>query len=75
MLPDELPTRIRYVLALMTQLWRAVLRSATRVLLIRRYRGEVELTPPLQGLRGALERVEELASSRGSSHRTSSRMP
>ena len=39
--------------------------SGERVLLIRRYGGEVELTPPLQGLRGALERVEELASEPG----------
>jgi cysteine synthase A len=31
------------------------------VLLIQRYGGEVEITPPLRGLRGALERVDELA--------------
>jgi cysteine synthase A len=39
--------------------------SRERLLLIRRYGGEVELTPPLRGLRGALERVEELASGPG----------
>jgi cysteine synthase A len=34
--------------------------SRERVLLIERFGGEVELTPPLRGLRGALERVDEI---------------
>jgi cysteine synthase A len=35
--------------------------SRERVLMIGRYGGEVELTAPFHGLRGALERVDELA--------------
>lgn len=39
--------------------------SRERVLLIRRYGGEVELTPALRGLKGSLERVEQVAAQSG----------
>jgi cysteine synthase A len=39
--------------------------SRERVMLIRRYGGEVEITPGLEGLHGALRRVDELAAEGG----------